>query len=314
VEKSDVMLSNLTPAQADAMGLSYEKISSLNPKLIYATNTGYGRFGERNKPSFDMTVQALTGIMARLGEPGEPPIYLGMGSGDAYGGMMSALGITLALYQRKRTGRGQYLDASLYGAQLYLAAPYLQGYLATGSDRFSKQHSRRQVENPLWNLYPSADKWIYLCEENLDERFALVCDALGASALAGDERFATSGSRRSNSEALVAAIEECTRGRGSAAWAEIFADKGITASPINTLADVVKDEQAWANDYFMKAYCEEVKRDVEVRGMPVRLSKTPGQVDCLGPELGQNTELLMMDLLEYSWDEIEAFKAKGAIP
>jgi crotonobetainyl-CoA:carnitine CoA-transferase CaiB-like acyl-CoA transferase len=314
VEKSDVMLSNLTPTQAQAMGLSYEKISSINPKLIYATNTGYGRFGEKNKPSFDMTVQALTGIMARLGEPGEPPIYLGMGSGDAYGGMMSALGIALALFLRKRTGKGQYLDASLYGAQLFLAAPYLQGYLATGSERFSKQQSRRQVDNPLWNLYPTADKWMVVCELNLDERFERLCEALGASALAVDERFSSSRLRGENNQALVTAIEECTRARGSAEWAAIFAEKGIAASPINTLADVVKDEQAWANDYLMKAYCEEVKREVEIRGMPVRLSKTPGRVDCLGPELGQNTELLMMDLLEYSWEEIEAFKAKGAIP
>ena len=74
---------------------------------------------------------------------------------------------------------------------------------------------------------------------------------------------------------------------------------------------MVKDEQAWRNNYFMKAYCEEVKREVDVRGMPVTLSKTPGEVNTLGPQLGQDTELLMMDLLEYSWDEIETFKASG---
>jgi crotonobetainyl-CoA:carnitine CoA-transferase CaiB-like acyl-CoA transferase len=77
---------------------------------------------------------------------------------------------------------------------------------------------------------------------------------------------------------------------------------------------VVKDEQAWQNNYFMKAYCEEVKREVEIRGLPVTLSKTPGEVNTLGPQLGQDTELLMMDLLEYEWDEIEEFKAVGAIP
>ena len=80
------------------------------------------------------------------------------------------------------------------------------------------------------------------------------------------------------------------------------------------IRDRIKDPQAWDNDYLMKAYCEEVRREVDVRGLPVALSKTPGEVNTLGPQLGQDTELLMMDLLEYSWDEIEAFKAAGAIP
>ena len=92
------------------------------------------------------------------------------------------------------------------------------------------------------------------------------------------------------------------------------AEHGVVAAPVNTLADVVRDPQAWDNDYLLKAYCEEVQREVEVRGLPVTLSKTPGEVNTLGLQLGQDTELLMMDLLEYSWDEIEAFKAAGAIP
>jgi crotonobetainyl-CoA:carnitine CoA-transferase CaiB-like acyl-CoA transferase len=97
-------------------------------------------------------------------------------------------------------------------------------------------------------------------------------------------------------------------------WLEAMQGQGLASSPINNLADVAKDEQAWQNAYFTKAYCEEVKREVDVRGLPVTLSKTPGEVATLGPQLGQDTELLMMDLLEYEWDEIEALKAKGAIP
>jgi crotonobetainyl-CoA:carnitine CoA-transferase CaiB-like acyl-CoA transferase len=83
---------------------------------------------------------------------------------------------------------------------------------------------------------------------------------------------------------------------------------------VNNLADVIKDEQAWQNGYFLKAYSEEVNREVEVRGMPVTLSRTPGELRCLGPELGQDTEVLMMELLGYEWEAIEELKAKGAIP
>ena len=313
VEKSDVFLSNLSPALLEKMNLSYEKLSAINPKLVYATNTGYGRFGGVSKPSFDMTVQALTGAMARLGEPGQPPIYMGMGSGDAYGGIMSAMGIAMAIYQRNKTGRGQCLDASLYGAQLYLAAPYLQSFLA-GNSQSALQQSRKAVENALWNLYPTAGKWVYICEENSDERFAAFCRALGDDALAADERFTTAAGRVENNVALIAAIDATTGQQADTELLAALEANDIIHSPVNNYAEVVKDEQAWQNNYFMKAYCEEVKREVEIRGLPVTLSKTPGEVNTLGPQLGQDTELLMMDLLEYEWDQIEEFKAKGAIP
>ncbi|MBK6675663.1 MAG: CoA transferase [Rhodocyclaceae bacterium] len=313
VEKSDVFLSNLSPDLLASWNLSYDKLASINPRLVYATNTGYGRFSSASKPSFDMTVQALTGAMARLGEPGQPPIYMGMGSGDAFGGIMSALGIMLALYQRRRTGKGQYLDASLYGAQLYLAAPYLQSFLA-GHRESALQQSRKQVANPLWNLYPTRGKWVYLCEPNRDDRHAAVGRALAAEAMLQDGRFKDAAGRATHNEALIEIIENATRQRGHEELMAACNREGVIASPINNLADVIRDEQAWRNRYFMKTYCEEVDREVDVRGMPVTLSKTPGELRCLGPQLGQDTELLMMELLEYQWEEIETMKAKGAIP
>jgi len=313
VEKADVFLSNLTPEMLAGWNLSYERLKEINPRLVYATNTGYGRFGGVSRPAFDMTVQALTGIMARLGEPGEPPIYLGMGSGDAYGGIMSAFAIVTALYQRNRVGHGQCIDASLYGAQLFLGAPQLQAYLA-GDRSVALQRSRREAPNPLWNLYPTRGKWVCVCEPNEDARFDLVCAALGDAGLPGDPRFATAAARAANNVALVARFDELSAALGHEALLERCAASGVVAAPVATLADVVTDPQAWDNDYLLKTWCEEVQREVEVRGFPVTLSKTPGSVQALGPQLGQDTEILMMDLLEYSWDEIEAFKAAGAIP
>ena len=313
VEKSDVFLSNLAPEMLDAWNLSYAKLAAINPKLVYATNTGYGRFSKVVKPSFDMTVQALTGVMARLGEPGQPPIYLGMGSGDAYGGIMSAFGIVLALYECRRTGKGQHVDASLYGAQLYLAARHLQAYLA-GDEASALQHSRREVENPLWNLYPTLGKWVYVCEPNEDARYAALCAALGRPGALAEARFADAAGRRQHHVALVAAIEAATLRHGHEELMRAFTAAGVVASPVNNFADVVRDQQAWQNSYFMKTWCEEVQREVDIRGLPVTLSKTPGEVTSLGPQLGQDTELLMMDLLGYEWEQIEALKAKGAIP
>jgi crotonobetainyl-CoA:carnitine CoA-transferase CaiB-like acyl-CoA transferase len=314
VEKSDVFLSNLGMENLKAWDLTYEELSGINPRLVYATNTGYGHRGTVSKPSFDMTVQALTGLMSRLGEPGEPPIYLGMGSGDAYGGLLSALGILLALHQRRRTGRGQCVDASLYGAQLFLAAPTLQAFLATGSERYSEQQPRTDAPNPLWNRYPARDKWLFLCLENDDARFASLCESLERTDLAADPRFASAEARRRNGPALVATLDAILVERDAGAWMERWRPRGIPASPIQNLADVAEDPQAWANDYFVKTHCDEVNREVTVRGLPVTLGRTPGRVETLGPELGQDTELILADTLGYSWDEIGELKARGAIP
>ncbi len=312
--KCDVFLSNVGNDNLERYGLGYEVLAKLNPGLVYATTTGYGPFGNNTKPSFDMTVQALTGLMTRLGEPGEPPIYLGMGSGDAYGGLMAAFAIVMALYQRKRTGKGQFLDASLYGSQLFLAAPTLQRFLASRSQRESRQVSRSDLENPTWNLFPGSDRWLFVCVKNHDERFGALCAALGRDALASDPRFAGAEARRANRAALVDALDEVFRTRAAAAWTESLTAAGLVATPINTLEDLAADPQTWANDYFVTAYCEEVKREVKVRGLPITLSKTPGVVQTLGPELGQDTEMILFETLGYDWDKIGELKSAGVIP
>jgi crotonobetainyl-CoA:carnitine CoA-transferase CaiB-like acyl-CoA transferase len=314
VEQSDVFLSNLTSDNLEAWQLTYDKLAAVNPRLVYATTTGYGHYGTTKKPSFDMTVQALTGIMSRLGEPDEPPIYLGMGSGDAYGGLMAAFAILLALHHRDATGKGQMIDASLYGAQLFLAAPTLQAYLATGSTRYSRQQSRTTPQNPLWNTYPTKDRWVFLCAPNGDEGWKRLCRSLGGAAPASDPRFATAAKRREHATALVALLDDVLRGQDAAEWLRRWREHGIAASLVSNLAELAEDRQAWANDYLMKTHCDEVNREVTIRGLPVRLSRTPGTVRSLGPELGQDTELILFETLGYSWDEIADLKAKGAIP
>ncbi len=330
VERSDVFLSNLGAENLEAWQLTWEKLSAINSKLIYATTTGYGPYATTVKPSFDMTVQALTGLMSRLGEPNEPPIYLGMGSGDAYGGLMAAFGILVALWNRNATGQGQRLDASLYGAQLFLAAPTLQAWLATRDPVHSAQQSRSAARNPLWNTYRAKDQWMMLCVPNRDDAFVALAatldtpqatgtrrDAGGDRTIGGDPRFATPAGRREHARELVARLDaviaEHSAEEWMARWAPL-ADRHVAASPVATLADLARDAGAWANDYLMETHCEEVHRTVTVRGMPVGLAKTPGTIRSLGPELGQDTEMILFEMLGYDWDEIGVLKEQGAIP
>ena len=314
VEKSDVFLWNQGLESLPGLGLDYETLSAINPELIYVTNSGYGHAGDFNKPSFDMTVQALTGIMSKQGEPGEPPIYLGLGAGDAYGGLMSALGIMLALHARRRTGRGQSIDASLYGAQLLLGAASLQPYLATGNEDYASQQSRKQPRNPLWNRYRAQDGWLFVCAENLDAQWQLLCGVLERAELVEDRRFASSEDRRENTAGLVVVLDEIFGQRSAAEWTERLLAAGIAASPIRHFREVADDPQAWANDYFLRAHCDEIGEEVGLRGLPVSLSRTPGRVETLGPELGQDTELLLFDLLGLDWDRIGELKEQGVIP
>lgn len=314
VAKSDVFLWNQGLQSLKGLGLDAATLLAINPRLVYATNSGYGTAGNVNKPSFDMTVQALTGIMARLGEPGQPPIYLGLGAGDAYGGLMGALGILLALYHRDRTGRGQAIDASLYGAQLFLAAPTLQPYLATGKEEYGLQQARTKTRNPLWNRYRAQDAWLALCAENTDAAWQALVDSVGAPGLAGDPRFQTAEGRRENSEALVADLDELFAGRPAAEWVNALEAAGLPAARIDQYRDVAEDEHAWANGYFSRVHCDEAGEEVAIRGLPVGLGRTPGSVETLGPELGQDTELLLFDVLGLDWDRIGELKELGVIP
>ncbi len=314
VEKSDVFLSNLGAENLASWALTYETLRARNPRLIYATTTGYGHLGTVSKPAFDMTVQALTGLMSRLGEPGQPPIYLGMGSGDAIGGLMAALGIVLALYHRYRTGRGQLVDASLYGAQLFLAAPTLQAFLATGDERFARQQSRKAAPNALWNLYLTKDRWVFLCVPNDDASWSRLCQSLDDAGVSGDPRFGSADARSRHAAELIAALDGLLRRRTAADWLERWRRLDIAAGPVGTLADLAEDRQAWDNGYLLETHCEEVQRQVKIRGLPVALSKTPGAVHSLGPELGQHTELILADTLGYSWEEIGTLKEQGVIP
>ena len=313
VEKSDVFLSNVGTDNLAAWGLTYDALRAVNPRLVYAITSGYGRWATASKPAFDMTVQALTGLMSRLGEPGAAADLSGDGIRGRLRGPARGTRHPGGAPAATPTGRGQVVDASLYGAQLLLAAPTMQAYLATRRRALRASASRRTPDNPLWNTYAASDRWLFLCVPNEDASFARLRRALG------DPPLRTTSFR-------VAARAAGARGRAGGGagfrlrgarardWTGRLRAEGLAASPIGTLRDAAEDPQAWANDYLLDTYCDEVKRQVNVRGLPVGLSKTPGRVESLGPELGQDTELLLADLLGYSWDEIDALKTGKVIP
>jgi crotonobetainyl-CoA:carnitine CoA-transferase CaiB-like acyl-CoA transferase len=195
-----------------------------------------------------------------------------------------------------------------------MGAPTLQPYLATGNDFYSKQISRTQAPNPLWNRYPTQDKWMFICQENTDDGFSRVCECVEATELTADSRFESASLREENNAALIEQLDSRLAQRSAQEWSQRFSDAGIDASPIQSFKELAEDPQAWENDYFLKTHCSEVDREVEIRGLPITLSKTPGRVESLGPELGQDTEIILMELLGMEWEQIEELKAQEVIP
>jgi len=128
-----------------------------------------------------------------------------------------------------------------------------------------------------------------------------------------DPRFDSEAGRAEHAAAVVAALDEAFARRGCEEWMQRWSELGVVASPIVTFAELAQDPQAWANEYLLKAHCGEVDREVTVRGMPVGFSKTPGEITSLGPELGQDTELILFETLGYDWDKIGELKAQGVI-
>jgi len=195
-----------------------------------------------------------------------------------------------------------------------MGAPTLQPFLASHNPFYAKQQSRRNARNPLWNRYHAQDKWLFLCAENTDASWSKLGETLDAPDVAGDERFASAESRAENHVALVEALGSAIAKQPAQEWLDRWQRAGLVASPIQNLKELSRDPQAWENDYLMKTHCAEVDREVEIRGLPITLSKTPGRVESLGPELGQDTEILLMEVLEMEWDRIEELKAAGVIP
>jgi crotonobetainyl-CoA:carnitine CoA-transferase CaiB-like acyl-CoA transferase len=283
---------------------------AINPRLVYATNTGYGRFGGVSRPSFDMTVQALTGIMARLGEPGQPPIYLGMGSGDAYGGIMSALGIALRFISAIAPATG---SASMPRSTVRSS---ISPRPVAGLSRRQQGERAAALAQGRWRIrcgtcIRRAASGSTSASAMKTARFAAACEALGQPRLALGSRFASAGAVRNN-EALIEALDANAASTIHEPLLAALAERGASvASPINNLADVIRDEQAWQNDYFMKAWCEEVQREVDVRGLPVTLSKTPGEIDSPGAAARPGHRTADDGSAGYEWDEIEALQGEG---
>lgn len=304
----DVIVENFRVGTMDDWGLGYEAFQADNPRVIYASATGWGSKGSLAKvPSFDQIAQAYSGFAQHSGGGhGAEPIIPYPGLADQVGGMNLAYGIMSALFVRERSGIGQKVEVSLLGAMLALQGPELQYALHFGTER-----DRERRPSPTIGEFQCSDgKWIMVV--SLDQKFWLrLCEALEAPDLANDERFARGLFRFQRRKVLEPIIEELFRARSSEEWLERLAELDVPSSPVMDYVALKDDEQARSAGYIVDR--EHPKFGSEpVIGPHVQLSKTPSEVGPAAPELGADTiaELTAHGL---SPDSINDLLAKGVI-
>ena len=308
--EADVFAASLLPSSLKGMELDYEALCRLNPRLIYATVTGYGHEGpERDRPGFDIAAfWARSGIMAYLGEPEAPPVLSAYGMGDLVTSLPLAGAIMAALYERERSGRGQAVTTNLYQTGVWAMGLLVQARLAGAA--LVPRISRRTMANPLRNCYRCADgRWLII-NAPLERDWAPFCRALGHPKVEEDPRFATLEGRLENREALIQLLDEAFAGRPITEWAQRLARERLVWEKVRTVDEVVEDDQARCNDFFARV--EQPSGPWETLASPIRLSRSPARPQGPAPELGQHTEEVLL-ALGYSWEEIIRLKEEGAI-
>jgi len=315
VEKSDVFVTNYREAAVKELGLDCDTLTRLNPRLIYAIGYGFGRYGPDNdKPALDFAAQARGGIWSISGEPGEPPARIGAGIADQVGAGILAYGIMLALFARERTGEGQEVNTSLLGSQAWLGSVVLQHYLFSGEAVPSVSRvSRKEIRNPLWSVYECQDgKWLCLAMLGADPYWPDFCQVMGIETLENDPRFENQLVRMENAPELIKILDERFASKTRQEWIQLLNEKELIWAPVNDYADLAADPQMAANDYIVDIE-HPTYGPVKIVGLPVKLSKTPGRLRMPAPEFGQHTEEILIEVGDYTWDDIARMRDEGVI-
>jgi crotonobetainyl-CoA:carnitine CoA-transferase CaiB-like acyl-CoA transferase len=308
IEKADVFTSNLRPTELEKFKLEYETLNKINPKIIFASLTGYGRNGpNKNSPGYDIiSYWARAAIPYLMDALGFRPAF-----GDNLGGLMLAFGIMTALFVRERTGMGQEVDMSLFGLGVFQMSFDVSGALIEKREFEEwRPRGREDSRNPLVGMYATKDarQLVLMCLQP-DLYWSKVCQAIEREDLIDDPRFNTFEGRATNRMELFSILDEAFMNKSMDEWKPILA--GIPSAPIQNLLEVINDPQARANDFYV-TLDHPAHGPMEVVAPPVKLSKTPASVRTAAPEFNQHTEEVLLEA-GYTWEEIERFSKEGII-
>jgi formyl-CoA transferase len=309
VRTADVFVQNYRPGAATRLGVDYETLAAINPRLIYCSISGFGSTGPyATRGGYDLIAQGMSGIISVTGDEDGPPVKAGLPVSDLSAGLFGAYGILCALEHRERTGQGQLVDTSLLEAALALTVWEATEYWVTG--RAPKPlGSAHRLAAPYQALRAS-DGWFTVGANN-DRLFDAFCRAIDRPDLAADARFRGIRDRMRHREALIAEIERTTAKETRAHWLARLDHVGVPAGPINTYPEALADPHALARDMVVDLD-HPGAGPIKALGVPVKLSDTPGAVDRAAPLLGQDNAAVLTEL-GYTDAEQRTLKDQGIV-
>jgi crotonobetainyl-CoA:carnitine CoA-transferase CaiB-like acyl-CoA transferase len=309
VEQSDVLLENYRPDVKFRLGIDYESLAATNPRLIYASVSGFGQDGPyRDRPGFDQIAQGMGGLMSITGLPGQGPVRAGIAIADLGAGHFAAMGILLAMIERERSGRGQWVQSSLLQAQIALLDFQAARWLVAGE--VPGQAGNDHPTSIPTGLFPTADDPINVAADS-QEIFARFCAAIEADDLLHDPRYRNEELRSKNRVPLNQAISDKLRGRGAREWVEILNSKGVPSGPVYRIDQVFEDPQVKHLGMAREVHHEKLG-NIKLVAQPMSLSRTPSRMDSAAPERGEHTDRILGGL-GYSEAEIARLRRDHAI-
>ncbi len=300
VATADVVVENLRPGTMKDLGLDHETLRRLNPRLVYVAASGWGQDGPlRDQPGMDIMAQARSGLMSITGTAGGDPVKVGVPMCDLVCALYGALAAVAALYARRTTGTGQFIDVSLLEAGVSFAIWEAGRYFATGE--IPKPSGSAHQSAAPYQAFRAADGWLTI-GATTGFTWNALCEGLGLESLLDDELYFDASLRHQNREVLAATIESVTRTKPAAHWLAVLGEAGVPCAPIKDFGQVFNDPHLLARQYFWDAPHRKVG-SVRQLGSPMRFSDAVTRRDNAGPLLGEDSAALLAEL-GYSGPEV----------
>ena len=309
VKEADVVIENYRPGVKHRLGIDYDTLSAINPRLIYGSISGFGQKGPyRDRPGFDQIAQGMGGLMSITGEAGQGPMRVGIPIDDLCAGMFLAHGIMVALYEREKSNQGQWVHSSLLQAQIFMLD--FQGARWLIDKEVPPQAGNNHPTTIPQGVFETSDGHINIAAAG-QVIFGRLCKVLGTEEWLEDPDYATGEARSKNRDALNSKIAEHTRKKSSAHWIELLAEASVPCGPIYSVDQMYSDTHVQQLGVTGTAQSAKLG-PLEVNAQPVELTRTPSIIAAAAPERGEHSDEIL-ERFGYSADEIAAFRSRNIV-